>query len=212
MVGMQIDGNELRDAMRLYARATKKDEVAIINRTARNFAIKVLPKTPKATSDKIEGDLKALPERTFRGVLFKRMYAHSRQGAKVMAIFQGNLDQGSRQALAMAAAKFIAQRRSSAGYIRAGWHNIARAFGAFSAVAADRRKKGRAVQDSKATKATDSTSIIAAEFENMAKGSGDVALGATQQALQAVISDMRDYAYRVMQGTANQFSARKGGK
>jgi hypothetical protein len=186
--------------------------VAVVNRIARNFAIKVIMRTPKAAPEKIEGNLKALPERTFRGVLFKRMYSQSKQGAKVMAIFQGNLDQGSRQALAMAAAKFIAQRRSTAGYIRRGWYNIARTFGAFSAVAADRSKGARAVQDSKATKAKDSTSIIAAEFENMAKGSGDVALGATQQALQAVISDMRDYAYRVMQGTANQFSARKGGK
>jgi hypothetical protein len=197
----------MRDVMRLYEKATKKDGVAIVNRTARNFAIRVISSTPKAEPGKIEGGLKALPERTFRGILFKRMYSQSRQGAMLMAIFQGNLDQGSRQALAMAAAKFIAQRRSTAGYIRRGWYKIARAFGGSSAAAADRGKTGgKAVENSTAKKAT--ANSVAAVFENMASGSESVASKAAQAALDATASDMRDYAYRVMQGTAKKFSAK----
>lgn len=210
MVGMKIDDRELREAMLLYAKATKKDETYIVNRTARNFAIKVIVRTPKAAPEKIEGELKALPERTFLGVMFKRMYSGSKQGAKVMSIFKGNLDKGSRQALAMAAVKFIAQRRATAGYIRRGWYKIANVFGAGSAVHADRgRSGGRAVKQSTAKKANDTMSLVAAEFENMAEGSSEVAWQATQDALNAAAADMTAYAYSVMDGTAKKYSAKK---
>lgn len=204
---MTIDTSELREAMRLYARATKKDEVAIVNRTARNFAIKVIQRTPKAESDKIESELKSLPERTFKGVLFKQMFNRSRQGSKLMGLFQGNLDKGSREALALVAAKFIAQRRASSGYIRRGWYKIARTFGASSAVSSDRKKGGKKeVSASTAKKANEQT--LAAVFENMASGSAGVASKATQAALNATVSDMVDFAYRKMSGTAKKFSGR----
>jgi hypothetical protein len=212
MVGMQIDTSELRDAMRLYARATKKDEVSVVNRTARNFAIKVIPRTPKAAPEKIEGELKALPRETFLGLVFSKMRRSTKQGRSLKGVFTAHTRQGSRQAMALAMTKFIQQRKATGGYIRRGWYNIARAFGAAYAVSMDRVKGGKAVRKSYAKKASQSQSLIAAEFENVAKGAGLVGWQATEQALAATISDMTDYAYREMQRTADKFSARKGRK
>lgn len=209
MVGMKIDDSELRDALRLYMRATRKDEVSVINRTARNFAIKVIMRTPKAAPEKIEGELKGLPRETFLGLVFSKMRKSTKQGKMLNRIFKANTPQGSQQAMALAMRKFIEQRKASGGYIRRGWYNIARAFGGGSAVSADRRGGGRPVRKSYGKKATESMTIVAAEFENMAQGSADVAYNATQDALRATISDMTDYAYRVMQGTANKFSAKR---
>jgi hypothetical protein len=208
MVKMDIDTRDLRAAMLLYAKATKKDEVAIINRTARNFAIKVIQRTPKADPSKIEGELKGLPRDTFLGLVFSKMRKSTKQGRGLLRLFKANTSGGSREAMALAMRKYIEQRKATGGYIRRGWYNIARKFGGGSAVSADKRGgKGRPVKKSTATKATEQQ--LAAVFENMASGSATVAYQATQQALQATISDMTDYAYRVMQGTAKKFSAKR---
>jgi hypothetical protein len=208
MVKMEMDMRELREAMLLYAKATKKDEVAIINRTARNFAIKVIQRTPKADPSKIEGDLKGLPRETFLGLVFSKMRKSTKQGRGLVRLFKANTANGSRQAMALAMRKFIEQRKATSGYIRRGWYNIARTFGAGFAIASDKKGgKGKAVKKSFAKKATEQT--LAAVFENMAGGSESVAWQATQQALEATISDMTDYAYRVMQGTAKKHSAKR---
>lgn len=208
MVKMDIDTSGLREAMLLYAKATKKDEVAIINRTARNFAIKVLQRTPKADPSKIEAELKGLPRDTFLGLVFSKMRKTTKQGKGLLRLFKANTAGGSRQAMALTMRKFIEQRKATGGYIRRGWYNIARKFGAAYAVSKDKKGgKGKAVKKSTAIKATEQQ--LAAFFENMAAGSGVVAYQATQQALEATISDMTDYAYRVMQGTAKKFSAKK---
>jgi hypothetical protein len=208
MVKMDIDTRGLKEAMLLYAKATKKDEVAIINRTARNFAIKVIQRTPKADPSKIEGELKGLPRDTFLGLVFSKMRKSTKQGRGLLRLFKANTAGSSREAMALAMRKFIEQRKATGGYIRRGWYNIARKFGAGSAVSGDKRGgKGRPVKKSTATKATEQK--LEAVFENMASGSATVAYQATQQALQATISDMTDYAYRVMQGTAKKFSAKK---
>ena len=209
MVGMQIDDRELRDAIKLYMKATKKDEATVINRTARNFAIKVIMRTPKAAPEKIEGELKSLPRDTFLGLVFSEMRKTTKHGRMLNRIFKANTPQGSRQAMALAMRKFIEQRKASGGYIRRGWYNIARVFGGGSAVSADRRGGGRPVRKSWAKKATESMTVVAAEFENMSKASADVAWNATQDALRATISDMTDYAYRVMDGTAKKYSGKK---
>lgn len=208
MVKMDIDMRDLRAAMLLYAKATKKDEVDIINRTARNFAIKVIQRTPKADPSKIEADLKGLPRDTFLGLVFSKMRKTTKQGRGLMRLFKANTAGGSRQAMALAMRKFIEQRKATGGYIRRGWYNIARTFGGNIAVTADKKGgKGRPVKKSSAKKATEQT--LAAVFENMANGSATVAYDATQKALDATVSDMTDYAYRVMQGTAKKFSAKR---
>ena len=209
MVKMEMDTAGLRDAMLLYGRATKKDEADIVNRTARNFAIKVLPRTPKADPSKIESELKSLPRETFLGLVFSKMRKSTKQGKGLLRLFKSNTPQGSRQAMALAMRKFIEQRKATGGYIRRGWYNIARAFGAAYAASKDKVKGGRPVKKSYGKKANGAQALIAAEFENMATGAGLVGWQATQQALNATISDMTDYAHRVMQGTANKFSAKK---
>jgi hypothetical protein len=206
--GIQFDTRALRDVMLLYAKATKKDEVAIVNRTARNFAIKVIMRTPKASPEKIEGELKGLPRDTFLGLVFSKMRKSTKQGRGLLRMFKANTGQGSRQAMALAMRKFIEQRKASGGYIRRGWYKIARTFGGGRAVSADLKGgKGRAVKKSTAQKATEQSP--AAVFENMSAASATVAWQATQEALDATVSDMRDYAYRVMQGTAKKYSAKR---
>lgn len=202
--GIQFDTRELRQVMELYAKATKKDEADIINRTARNFAIKALMYTPSAEPGKIAGQLKSLDSNTFIALVFKILRGKSRRGTALLVRPKGGRGKSSTDTMAIAMQKFIRHRMNTGKYIKRGWNKVAQEFGAgFAKI----RGSYPGSKKSYGKKATERKSE--AVFENAAEGSFGVADDAVQRALDAVASDMRDYAYRVMQGTAKKFSARR---
>jgi hypothetical protein len=200
--------------MRLYARATKKDEVSVVNRTARNFAIKAMMFTKVAEPAAIESDLKSLERKTFVKLVFARLKKKDTKGRAMLKLStSGNRDSNgkyikgsvsSREAMALTMVRFIKHRKSTSGYIKRGWHKVAKAFGASYE---SMRGTYSAVKKSSGKKATEAK--LEAVFENAAKGAGDAGIKAVQQALDATVSDMRDYALRLMQETAKKYSAKR---
>jgi hypothetical protein len=202
--GVQFDLREFRDAMRFYAKATKKDEASVLNRTARNFTIKAMMYTPVAEPGKIEGQLKSLDHPTFLRLVFARLNKKTVKGKNVLVRPKAGRGRDSRETMAVAMRKFLAHRKNTSKYIKRGWNKVAKEFGA----AYDKLKGGyKGSKKSYGKKATETK--LEAVFENASKGSGDVASEAVERALAATISDMRDYAYRTMQGTADKFSGKK---
>ncbi len=202
--GIEFDTKSLRDVMQLYAKATKKDEATVINRTAKNFSIKAMMYTPKAEPGKIAGELKALDRDIFLALVFKRMRGTSKKGKALLVRPKGGRGKSSRDTMAIAMQKFIKHRMNTSKFMKRGWNKVAQQFGAAfvkvrGAYAGSKKSYGKKATEQK----------LEAVFENAAEGSGEVTKEAVDRALQAVVSDMRDYAYRVMQGTANKFSAKK---
>lgn len=214
-IALQIDTRELRQALRQYADATKKDAVDIINRAAwgilvdRNYG--VIKTTPVADKAQIEADL--INDKIALKIVSKRI---AKTEGKVGA--RGNLlkNQEWRNRVGKAAKALIGRRKGATTYVKSGWVKAAaemksktpRATEVLKGRSPVVTKRFAGADNGEASVATERS--LVAEIVNSAKDILDVkgASSALQKAVNAQARDMVAYAEKKMTETAKKHSAR----
>lgn len=182
--GMTIDARELQNALKLYWRATQKDESEILNRAGRNASLRAAQFTPKATGAKIRSAL------ITNNLAVKILSSRGRFRGATMA---------QRAAITR---KFVSARVRSARYVSAGWSKAQRAFGG-RGVSVNPRSEAAKGFGIKAT-----PQRLIAIIANNSRGAGKVGLAPLERAIGFVARDMTKYAQRKLAQTAKKFSAR----
>lgn len=183
---MSLDTRSFQKALQLYAKATRKDEVEILNRAGRNVAYRAAQKTPTTRAANIRAELKSDDHLAYAltSIMLKK------KGVGILKKPQFRKE----------VSRFISQRAASAGYIRAGWAGAITALGGTYKGKKNRKNAG---VGSKAT-----VQRLIAEIINTVPGIDKVGVPALQEALRYVAADMKKYAERKMAQTAKQHSAR----
>lgn len=218
-VEMQVDTRELQKAMQLYARATRKDEVDIVNETVRK-AIWLKPygvyhNTKLAEPEKIKAKLNSTK---WHGVSLKYLLAAKKlKSAKKSDLVFTKTGKRSRakkhirsweERVADEAESIVRRRVAAAGYLRAGWKEASKR-GNWSKTGAAKKFKGKI---GSATRPTDrGKNPVFAEFSNhvsFVKEPGVGAEAALRRAIRGRASDMASYARKKMARTARKYSAK----
>jgi len=183
-----IDPKSIREAqaaMRFYQKATNKSAADVLNRFTRNVLMWSIRFTPKTKLPKIRKE--ADPERS--GLLWALA---SRDGFR------------KGEGIGKEVERRYNYRRSSNGFIAAGFVKALRVFGGRSK--AGKFREGGEAAGGTGRRARDTRLI--AEFTNVADGAGEVAYGPLNRAMSHVSEDMTKYAYEKMQRDAKKYSAR----
>jgi len=225
---MDIDTKELQAAMQLYSRATRKDEVEIVNRAAMvtltggKGVVGAIRRTKKAETRAIEDKLnstgwsKTKPKLKWvlgakklagSGRIASTYYKRNTKGGKKAGDIKTNNEWTAR--VAREGEKILRRRKASAAYLQAGWKK-ALVDGGWSTKGPAKKFKGKIGYG---TRAVDRGSRpIFAEFGNFISYAAKPSIGAAialQQALKAQARDMVKYAERKMGETARKYSAKR---
>ena len=182
-MSFQLDISQIQKAFEEIKRATKKDGKDILNRAGRNVCLRAIKDTPRADAAKI----RALDPRIFIAAVVKDL-----AGRKVSRAEFNDLVKKKR-----------AGRARSVGYIKAGWANAAKAFGAKGGKVSS---KGLAAEGY-GKLATENK--LVAVLANHARGASQVGSDALQGAINFVAKDMAAYAKRALAKTFAKHSGKK---
>lgn len=187
---------EFNRAIELYSQAiTNHDLPYILNRAGRNVATKASHNTPKATAEEITSQLKRPSGRPGYGPWLFVLTNAKRKRMGLLAIGGKSMSEPS--------IDFLKKRRSSKGYIAAGWTPAIIKFGGHTrAHIANRSKINQAVN------ILATASDLVAYLENAATGAGKVGAEALEKALVDTSNDMIAFAEKRLQETASKFSTR----
>jgi len=184
---VEIDPKTMRDtmtALRTYRKATNKSAAYVLNRFARNVLMKAIRFTPKTKLPRINRETDPKRSRLLWALA-------SRDGFK------------KGEGIGAEVQKRYSRRRSSKGFIAAGFFKALRVFGG-------RAKApfagGEAAQGS-GRKAKDSRLI--AEFVNAATKSGEIAYEPLKKAMAVQSAHMLEYARKRMQKDADRVSGKR---
>lgn len=195
-VDLQIDPQSMRSfksALEKYRRATNKDEAEILNRAALNVMYKAMSFTPKARLSRFPFNAKPGRGRTYRQRFF----------------FAKNARVGRKGVPYQEAEKSYRRKRSSAGYIRAGWLNAAHEFAKAAKKPPPRNRPFRMGDANKGgARRARQGFRVEAEATNYADGAGKVGSEPLRRAMDFVAVDMEDWAQSKLNQTARKFSAR----
>lgn len=200
-IGIQIDPRSMamfQQSLREYRRATSKDEADIINNFGRDVIFRAIQFTPKASAAKKplgkrydpNNSGKTNSERTFYKILNKGKKSNVVPHSKAKAVYN--------------------RRRSSIGYMKAGWLNAAKDF----AIATKRTPpKGRPIPGKDADKgyakvARPSLFGAKAIAANFADAVDKIGKGPLERAMRFVAISELNYAQRKLGITAEKYSAK----
>lgn len=192
----EIDPASLRSfkkALQKYKEATGKDEADILNRASYNVMLRAMSFTPKARLSRFPFNAKPNKGTRYRErFFFAKLARHGRKGTPYQE-----------------AEKAHKAKRSSSGYIRAGWLNAAHEF----AAAAKKRpprfrpfRRGDAARGG--AKRARQGFRVEAEATNYADGADSVGSGPLRMAMDFVAVDMEDWAQAQLNKTARKYSAK----
>lgn len=191
---LKLDIGDFEEAMRLWAQATQKDSVEILNRAARNVAYRAAQFTPVASAAEIKGELLKDP---------KMVYALTALSLKKQGI--GMLPKGEMEKAVQA---FIARRVGSRRYLRAGWAQaIIDLGGTFRGSKLQRGSESFANPATIVDLLAEIAWIVQEANEHKAEGAEEKVMPALQEALDFVAKDMIDYAQDRLAKTAAEYSA-----
>ena len=205
--GMEIDTRELRDALRLYSRATKKDESTIVNDAMLTMLVHprfgVSKATPKANASEIQKEL------TSEDKIALKLAAEKLAGTSGTKSKTGKTlkSQTWQKRVGKEAKSIIGKRKRSVGYFQSGWIALIKKFGGKRNTSA----KFTNADNHDYKKSTEST--LSAFIENTSKGIGQTpkAVQALRRAVSGTAKDRVKYATNKLQKTADKFT-KKGGK
>jgi hypothetical protein len=185
-VSMDFETKNLQKAFRLYAKATQTDEADILNRAGRNIAFRAAGATPRSRSAKIKSEL----------------YGDGHLAWALTSIQLKKRGVGilKKPGFRKEVSRFVTQRASSAGYMRAGWSASIAAFGGKYKGKKNRKANG----DAKLATARH----LVATLSNNATDIDKVGQDALRQAVAYVAADMRSYAEKKLAKRAREMSAR----
>lgn len=195
-VDIQIDPESLRSfkrALAKYKEATNKDEADILNRAALNVMYRAMSFTPKAKLSRFPFNAKPGQGRTRRERFFFAKKARiGRHGTPYQV-----------------AEKAYRSKRSSSGYIRAGWLNAAHEFAKAARKSPPRSRPFRRGDANRGggRKARQGFRVEA-EATNFADGAATVGSVPLRQAMDFVATDMEDWAQAKLNQTARKYSAK----
>ena len=212
-VDLTLDTRELRAALQLYSRATKKDEAEILNHAALNICIRppfgAVQNTPKANAKQIQRDLVEDYANKKTGKPSPRVFqmaAKNLSGTKGKKGKRGKTlgSQTWQKRIAKESKRIIGSRKRAVGYMASGWIKAARAFGFQGRGAA----KFAGANTGYGIKAR--VQVLVAEVANTAKNITKVkgANSALQRAVNGAARDMTKYAEKKLDRTAKKYSGR----
>ena len=182
-ITVKLDMATFRAGVRHKLALSKRTEAEILNKAGRDISLRAIKYTPKADKGAVRANL------TTNGTLL-RILQSPRASDRLPRSLQGfTRGTHTKEAIDAAAARLLALRLRSIGYIKAGWIKAAQAFG--GAKSRKVSSKGNAGK-SYGIKAT--VYHLIATGENMATGAPKVGPAALQKSLDEVGRDMLSYA------------------
>lgn len=225
-IELQLDTRELRSAMQLYARATKKDEADILNRAAFNI---IYGSFGKGESRKNYGVFYNCPITT-RDVIEKDLFWSENGGGTPMVIklaakqlkgTQANLGADARKKrggvkaayrwqkrVGKQAKAILSSRKRGIGFMKFAWVQAARAAGlsgAKGSPGSTTASKGFGFKAAANRLVAEIGQVISAKDASEKKRLGMPSL---QKAVNGTARDMADYANKQLEKTARQYSAK----
>jgi hypothetical protein len=192
--GIEILDKEFRDALGQYQKASGKTFAEVINKKAKDVALRSVQFTPKARLNKIRKY-----EPNGRSYARKLLHARATQGTRLGKAKKG---EGNKPL----AEKLYKSRLQSRGYIAAGWIKAARELGAPPSRGVAKLQKGGRANKGGAKPANPSK--LFCDILNMSIGAETVGLEPLQRALDFVKKDMQQYIDRKLAPVAKKYSAR----
>ena len=191
---VEILDDEFRRALKQYQQASNKTFSEVINKKAKDVALRSVQFTPKARLNKIRKY-----EPNGRSYARKILHARATMGTRLGKAKKG---EGNKPL----AEKLYKSRLQSRGYIAAGWIKAARDLGAPPPRGIAKLQKGGRANKGKAIKATPAK--LFCDIFNMSIGAETVGLEPLKRALDFVRKDMQKYIDRKMAPVAKKYSAR----
>lgn len=211
-----VDARELTAAMRQYRLATQKTNAEIVNRAARNIALRAVQFTPKAAIKTIDRGLNKVVQYTdWRGyhhpvpikyLLAAKWLKKRFEGKGKGKLFEMSARRGSKRGrqwqkrVGLAAKRIISSRHKGVAYLKSGWLKAA------SQIPGDAPIRGKMFRGPVGWGERAAAKAVAIIANNVP---GIVKIGTTPlvRAINFVAKDMATYSAKKLQETANRFNA-----
>ena len=219
-IEMKIDAREMQQALRLYAKATRKDEAEIVNRAAKFVMVAkgygVIRNTKRADL----GEIDAAMDQEWHGAKLKYLLAAKKlKSGKSSALVFTKTGKRSKakkhnrtweERVGDEAEKIHKKRRSASAFLQSGWKAAAKA-GGWQTAGALKKFSGTKLGAGTRAVARGSRPVFA-DFSNLvgyAGAPGLGSLGVLQNAIRMQARSMVTHAQKTMAKTARKYSGKK---
>lgn len=179
-------------ALRAYKAATKKDEVDILNRAARNVAFRAASFTPKASAATVRSGLMKDP--------------HLRYALTAIALRKRGIGALKSPEFAKEVARFVSRQASSAGYLRAAYAKAIEQLGGTFRGSKFKGADGFANKAKITALIAEIVAIVSQPDAAHAASAEVIGKRAIDEAVQFVAADMLNYAQQKLVQTAAAYS------